>query len=82
MAKQFRARRGVARLRPLLALTALAAATLMLCAVAENAGAPARATDCDHYYTALQAGGDVERAAVRERPARYIWGLQDRTPGR
>ena len=67
MAKQSRSRPGVARLRPLLALTALAAATLMLCAVAENAGAPAPSGGCEYGRTGLQAGGGVERAAVRER---------------
>jgi hypothetical protein len=66
MAKQFRSRSGVARLRPLLALTALAAAILTLCAVAENAGAPAPTTGCDCCYTEQYSGGTDAAHDVRE----------------
>ena len=67
MTKRFRSRPGVARLRPLLALTTLAAAILTLCVVAENAGAPAPTCGYECGYVRLQAGGAVERAAVGER---------------
>ena len=61
----FRTRRAMARLHPLVALTAIAAALLRLCAVAENAGAPAPAVGLSNR-TGLQAGWGGERPTSRD----------------